>query len=77
MLTDKDHPMMAAAALRAIALARDPNFKPKEAAVAETDVPKIDHGTASGGSYHGGYMYGQRHDYLMRRFGGFGEMQPY
>jgi hypothetical protein len=78
MLIDKEHPMMAAGALRAIALARDPNFKPKEAAGTETDVPKIDHGTASGGGYHygGGYM-GHRHDYLMRRFDGFGGLPPY
>jgi hypothetical protein len=41
MLIDAQHPMMAAAALRAIALARDPSFRPKEAEVAESDVPKI------------------------------------
>ena len=41
MLIDKEHPMMAAAAIRAIALARDPSFKPKEAAVSETGVPVI------------------------------------
>ncbi len=74
MLIDKEHPMMAAGALRAIALARDPNFKPKEAAGAEADVPKIDHGTKStgysGGYMGGGYAFGHRHDYLMRRFGG-------
>jgi hypothetical protein len=58
MLIDKDHPMMAAGALRAIALARDPNFKPKEAAGAETDVPKIDHGTASGGGSSHGWFGG-------------------
>ncbi|HEX4047542.1 MAG TPA: hypothetical protein VH309_06890, partial [Elusimicrobiota bacterium] len=75
MLIDKDHPMMAAAALRAIALARDPSFKPKEAAGNETDVPAIDPGTPSSG-YHGGYMFGQRHDSLMRRFDG-GMMPPY
>lgn len=70
--------MMAAGALRAIALARDPNFKPKEAEGAETDAPKIDHGTPSGGSYHGGYPFGQRHDYLMRRFdGGRVGLPPY
>jgi hypothetical protein len=78
MLIDKAHPMMAAGALRAIALARDPSFKPKEAAAAETDVPKIDHGTASAGGYHGGYMYGQRYDRLMSRFeGGYGGLPPY
>jgi ATP-dependent Clp protease ATP-binding subunit ClpC len=73
MLIDKDHPMMAAAALRAIALARDPSFKPKAAAAAG-DVPRIDPGVkgSSGGygGYGGGYPYGQRHDYLMRRFEG-------
>jgi hypothetical protein len=76
MLIDKDHPMMAAGALRAIALARDPSFKPKNAAGAETDVPKIDHGTPA--SSGGGHMYGgwgQRHDYLMRRFEG--GLSPY
>ncbi|MFI5361742.1 MAG: hypothetical protein ACHQ49_07210, partial [Elusimicrobiota bacterium] len=46
MLTDKEHPMLAAAALRAIALGRDAAFRPKEAAAAETDVPTIDHGSA-------------------------------
>jgi hypothetical protein len=66
MLVDKAHPMMAAAALRAIALARDPSFRPKAAAGAELEVPKIDHGTAasSGGSYgyHGGFYGRQRQD---------------
>jgi hypothetical protein len=77
MLIDKDHPMRVAAALRAIALARDPSFKPKEAAGAETDVPKVDIASvSSGGGHHGGFPFGQRHDYLMRRFGETG-LPPY
>ncbi|HXT01423.1 MAG TPA: AAA family ATPase, partial [Elusimicrobiota bacterium] len=75
MLIDKAHPMMAAAALRAISLARDPGFKPKEANVSEQDVPKIDAGTKSGGAHYGGY-FGQRHDYLLRRFEGRGHGLP-
>ena len=40
-------------------------------------MPKIDHGSKTGG-YHGGYMYGARHDHLMRRFeGGYGGLPPY
>ena len=54
MLLDQDHPMRAAAAIRAIALGRDPGFKPKEGAGAEVDVPPLDHGFVKrGGSHHG------------------------
>jgi ATP-dependent Clp protease ATP-binding subunit ClpC len=69
MLTDKLHPMMVAGALRAIALARDPSFRPK-AEAPKGDVPVIAHDVpqSHSGGYHGGYMYGSRHDYLMRRF---------
>ena len=47
MLIDKEHPMMAAAALRAIALARDPSFKPQAAGGVEGDVPNLAHGAGS------------------------------
>ncbi|MBI3563632.1 MAG: hypothetical protein HY079_00385, partial [Elusimicrobia bacterium] len=69
MLTDKQHPMLVAGALRAIALARDPSFRPKAVEPAG-DVPAISNDTppTNGGYYHGGYPYGYRHDYLMRRF---------
>ncbi|MFI5345795.1 MAG: AAA family ATPase [Elusimicrobiota bacterium] len=74
MLLEKNHPMMVAAALRAIGLARDPSVKGKTGADGAA-VPAIDHAAppASGGSggYHGGYpdyAYGQRHSYLMRRW---------
>ncbi len=70
MLTDKTHPMMVAAALRAIALARDPSYRPKPTSPAG-EVPVISHDAPQTRSYGGGYggpYYGARHDLLMNRF---------
>ena len=66
MLTDKGRPMMAAAALRLIGLARDPSVKPRTEG-AGSPVPTLDHTPAPRDP--DGYMsyHGQRHDYLLRR----------
>jgi ATP-dependent Clp protease ATP-binding subunit ClpC len=67
MLTDKTRPMMVAAALRLIGLARDPSVKPRTEG-AGTPVPGIDH-TSTPRDPDGWMSYhGQRHDYLLRRF---------
>jgi ATP-dependent Clp protease ATP-binding subunit ClpC len=58
MLLAKDRPLLVSAALRAIALARDPSYRPAAASGPESDVPTLDQGSSSGGGYpyHGG-MY--------------------
>ncbi|MDE2491245.1 MAG: ATP-dependent Clp protease ATP-binding subunit, partial [Elusimicrobia bacterium] len=75
MLTDKEHPVMGAAALRAMALARDPSFKEKPAEPSG-DAPVLHPGPK--GVWGGGgaaasaervYPHGRRDDYLTRRFG--------
>jgi ATP-dependent Clp protease ATP-binding subunit ClpC len=56
MLYNKDRPMLAAAALRAFALARDPHFKPVQPKADATNIPRLSFGaTASHGGMYGNY----------------------
>ena len=70
MLMNKNKPLMVAAALRAMALARDNSFREKPVEPAG-DAPGLHPGKkspASGG--FGGYPHGDRSDMYERRFGG-------
>jgi hypothetical protein len=81
MLTSKDKPLLVAAALRAMALARDPSFREKPVDPAG-DAPAIHPGRRTdlagnaGPSSTPAYPFGYREDHILRRFGPHHRLPP-